>query len=500
MRKRGVTTRSFTDINQSKQSTNLLYLCAINRKTMRKLLILEVNEIPFRIYDDFVAKHPESTLAQVFNQSAQYETVSTDQGELHPWSTWPTLYRGVDNTKHEIKDIGEDLKKRDEAFPPVWQVLTKQGIHAGVFASLHTHPLPQDLTNYDFLVPDPFANGDDTLPEKVRPFQAFNLAMSRKSGRSVDKGIDKSKAVKLLFALPGLGLRVKTIMATMSHLIAERFAGWKAIRRRTFQSILAFDLYLKLLKKHKPTFTTFFSNHVASSMHRYWAAAFPEDYKENNLPKDWIDRYGKEIEICMWKLDDMLEDIVKFLKKNPEYKLMVASSMGQAATEADLISHELFLSDYARLNQLLGDVGIQPVSAMHPQYNFKVSEKEAERVKTELADISLNGEPLKFRQKEKTFFSVDLGYPNVETFDVLKGDEHLSIKDLGFEIKPIDDQSGGTAYHIPEGALFVYDIQHPVTPERKQIDLREVAPSILKGFGVSPPAYMLGGGIKELSE
>ncbi len=465
---------------------------------MRKLLILEINEVPFKVYDDFISRHPESTLAQVLNQSAQYETISSDQGELHPWSTWPTLYRGVDNTRHEIKDIGEDLTKRDAAFPPVWHLLTKENIKSGVFASLHTHPLPTDLSNYDFLVPDPFANGDDTLPEKIRPFQAFNLAMSRRSGRSVDKGIDKKKALKLLLTLPGLGLRLRTILATLKHLVSERFAPWKAIRRRTFQSVLAFDLYLKLLKKHKPQFTTFFSNHVASAMHRYWAAAYPTDYRENNLPQEWIERYGKEIEICMWQLDSMMKDVLTFLKKNPEYKLMIASSMGQAATEAQLVSHELFLSDYARLNALLGDVGIEPVSAMHPQYNFKVNEEAAENVHAQLSEISLNGESLRFRQKEKTFFSIDLGYPNVEAFEVKKADQVLTIEEVGFEIKPIDDQSGGTAYHIPEGALFIYDIQHPVTPERKQIDLREVAPSILKGFGIDPPSYMLNGKVEAL--
>ena len=476
-----------------------LPLCNQNT-TMRKLILLEINEIPVRVYDYYVTKYPESNLARLIASSSKFETVSTDQGELHPWSTWPTLHRGVDNTEHHIKDLGEDLAAMDLKFPPVWQLLTKNGIRSGVFSSLHTYPIPADLTGYDFVVPDPFANGDDVYPEKIRPFQAFNLAMSRKSGRSVDRGIDKSKAVKLLFALPGLGLRLQSVITTLKQLLAERKEPWKAARRRTVQSILAFDLYLKLLKKHKPQFTTFFSNHVASSLHRYWAATFPADYASNDLPADWIDRYKNEIDYCMHQLDGMVGDVLRFVTKNPEYKLILGSSMGQAATRAELINQELFLSDYSKLNSLLGDVGIEPVSAMHPQYNFKVDESSAAKTKEVLAQISLNGEPLRFRQKESTFFSVDLGYPNVESFEVKKGEQSLAIADLGFEVKKIDDQSGGTAYHIPEGALYVYDPKNAESSSLTTVDLREVAPSILRNYGIELPAYMREGTIKPIFE
>ena len=34
-----------------------------------------------------------------------------DEGELHPWSTWPTVHRGVNNNLHKIRFINQDLKK-----------------------------------------------------------------------------------------------------------------------------------------------------------------------------------------------------------------------------------------------------------------------------------------------------------------------------------------------------------------------------------------------------
>ena len=457
--------------------------------------------MPVKVYTHFVQANPNSLLAKVLRGSTSYITKSSDQGELHPWSTWPTLHRGVDNTAHHIKDLGEDLNKRDASFPPVWKLLTKQGLTVGTFGSLHTFPLPSDLTNYAFVVPDPFANESETLPRSIEPFQAFNLAMSRRSGRSVDRGIDWKRAFRLLLALPGMGLRMKTIGKTVSHLWSERMAPWKASRRRAFQSILAFDVYFKLLKNHQPTFTTFFSNHVASAMHRYWAAAFPEDYANNNLPLDWIERYKDEIEWSMWQTEEMLKDLISFIHKNPEYKLIIASSMGQEATKAELIHHELFLGNYEQLNHLLGNVGIEPVSAMHPQYNFTVPSDSAGLVEEQLATISINSKPLRFRRKEDKFFSIDLGYPNIAQFDVQMGGRKLDIANLGFEVRDIDDQSGGTAYHIPEGSFYVYDPQHPVTnAEPEEVDLREVAPSILKLFGVDRPDYMKEGIISAIYE
>lgn len=456
---------------------------------MRKIIILEVNELPYKVYDKYVKENPESLLAHIFRSSTQYITKSTDKGELHPWSTWPTLYRGVDNTVHNIKDIGEDLSERNKSFPPVWETLTKQGITVGIFASLHTYPLPVDLQNYKFLVPDPFALGSSTFPKKIEPFQAFNLAMTRRSGRSVDKGIDKKSALKLIFALPGLGLRISTMFITLKQLVSERFAPWKASRRRTFQSVLAFDLFLKLLKKNKPEFVTFFSNHVASAMHRYWAATFPDDYEKNELPKEWIDRYKFEIDYCMDHLNRMMKSVHNFLKSNPDYILVVASSMGQEATAAEMVTHELFLEDFGKLQETIG-VTIEPLTAMHPQYNFAVNE-DADLMEQRLKSIVLNGEKITYRRKDDKFFSVDLGYPNVQSFDVKFEEKEIGIEDLGMKIKAIDDQSGGTAYHIPEGSFFLYDIQNPISSkERSEIDLRVVAPSILKNFGITPKSYM----------
>ncbi|MFY0599367.1 MAG: hypothetical protein JXR03_06825 [Cyclobacteriaceae bacterium] len=457
---------------------------------MRKLIILEVNEVPHRIYSFFKENHPNAALTKLLDRSESYTTISSDKGELHPWSTWPTFYRGIDNTIHGIKDIGENLETINNKFPPIWDILVRNRVSSGIFSSLHTHPLPRNIDQYDFLIPDPFANGSETHPSNVEPFQAFNLSMTKKSGRSVDKGIDKKSALKLAIALPTLGVRGKTILKTVYQLISEKIKPWRATRRRSFQSILAFDLYLKLLKKHKPSFTTFFTNHIASAMHRYWAANFPRDYKDLNLPSEWINRYKDEIPFCLDELNQMVESLLTFIRKNPEYKLIIASSMGQAATKAELIKSEVFFGDVDRFLEYFSSHKITALSAMHPQYNFKI-DQSPDSFEAKLRSIHINDSPLTFRRKEESFFSIDLGYPNVENLEVKIGNIEIDSKELGIEIKEIDDQSGGTAYHIPEGSFFVYDHLNPVTNVKNlNIDLRSVAPAILRYFDITPSKYM----------
>ena len=60
-----------------------------------------------------------------------------------------------------------------------------------------------------------------------------------------------------------------TIFKFTKHLICELFSKKFKKRRHLFQSILSFDIFLKNLKKYKPEYSSFFSNHVAASMHRY---------------------------------------------------------------------------------------------------------------------------------------------------------------------------------------------------------------------------------------
>jgi len=471
---------------------------------MRKLILFELNEVPYAVIDYFCQKYPESHLANTLPSCVQYVTHTEDLGEeLHPWSTWPTLHRGVSNQQHHVKDLGEDLEVIDKEYPPIWKILQAHDVSTGVFASLHSYPMPKNYERYAFYVPDPFAADGNAHPYYLRPFQEFNLSMSRRSSRNVDSGIDCKAALKTLVHLPSIGITMKTLGKVAGQLVEELRRPHVKTRRRTYQSVLAFDIYTKLLRTGTPRFSTYFSNHVASAMHRYWAATFPNDYAVNNLPTQWIQDFGGEIDFAMEKFDDFFQELTRFADANPEYKVIVASSMGQKATIAELVNTRMSLNNMPKFLGRLGlhenDWDARP--AMHPQYNILVHEPKVQKFTHTLDKLEVGGRRLTYRVKRGGFFSLDFGHANLEVGYALLNGERISFEDLGLCNEVIEDESAGTAYHDPEGSLFIYDpLERTTRQGRNHISTLAIAPSILENFGVAVPAYMSEGRIPNMSK
>jgi len=300
----------------------------------RKIILFELNEVPVRIFEHYRASHPDSTLARPLPHCFKYESYTEDRGWLEAWITWPTLHRGVSNEKHHIADFRQDLSEHDKEFPPVWKLLTQNGIKSGVFGSLHTYPMPSDLNNYTFFMPDTFAAGSECFPDDITAFQAFNLRMARESARNVSRRIPWQDALDLLTKVPKLGFKMSTGEDLAQQLLSERSQPWMRTRRRSYQAVLAFDIFMKYLANTTPSFATFFTNHVASLMHRYWAAVFSGDYQNFEFTDEWVKTYRNEIDFTMGKFAAFYEELVRFVDQNTDYQLWVATSMGQAATRA----------------------------------------------------------------------------------------------------------------------------------------------------------------------
>ena len=93
----------------------------------KKLIIYELNEIPKKLLDFYISLRPNSNIAKLKIYGQFMETFTTDKGELHPWTTWSTFYRGVDSSLHKIKSLNQKIK--EEHFPPIWKILIKEGVN-----------------------------------------------------------------------------------------------------------------------------------------------------------------------------------------------------------------------------------------------------------------------------------------------------------------------------------------------------------------------------------
>lgn len=319
--------------------------------------------------------------------------------------------------------------------------------------------------------------------------------MARDSARNVSQSVPLRSALKLLAKAPAIGLRLKTFAAIGNQLADEVLHRWRATRRRTFQSVLQFDAFMKLLDSTRPEFATFFTNHVASAMHRYWAAAFPDDFERNEYDPEWRTRYRFEIDFAMNWADRFFGDLVRFVNAHPEYVLWVTGSMGQDAWLALPLHSQVFVSDLERFMRVMG-VGRDSWSsrpAMLPKANVFVDPKLAESFERSLRGLTIDAKPFSFSREPDGFFVLHFGHKNLHNNPVAKfGERTVSFENLGLACVEIEDKSDSTGYHIKEGILLVYDpvIKGRGDSRRPELSTLEIAPAILRNYHVSVPNYM----------
>ncbi len=425
----------------------------------------------------------------------KFESYSENLGHLSPWGTWPTLHRGVTNDKHFISDFNQDMTDVDKEYPPIWKILAKNNVSVGMCGSIHSYPIPEENKgNYSFYVPDVFSSTPECIPERIELFQDINLKLSRKSARNVDNSIPVKDGLRLLSKINTIGLKPNTLMAIGSQLIQERIKPERTTRRRTYQSVLSFDVFFKLLKKERPDFVTYFTNHVASSQHRYWAALFPKEYEDLKFDQEWINTYSNEILFTMGETDKMLRKLGNFVDKNPEFKIMITSSMGQHAVESEPLETQLYITNHDKFMKMMGVEAseYEKLPAMLPQSNYQIKGGKSEVFKTNIDDFRLNGSSISYRDMGNGRFSVDFGMQNLKEVKIAIKDKVFSIEDSGLENVEIEDKSNATAYHIPEGHLFIY---HPSFTDSEQVNTQvptcEIVPTILNNFGIKPSEYMV---------
>ena len=319
--------------------------------------------------------------------------------------------------------------------------------------------------------------------------------MVDKSARNVSTGVSVDKAAALLPHLLKLGFSFSTAYKVASQLISERTDKNRKSRRRILHGVLAFDVFFSQLKRTKPDFVTFFTNHVASSMHRYWAAAYPTEFQQNEFDSDWIQTYANEIDFAMSQTDSMLDRLVNFVHKNPEYSLLVSTSMGQGANLGKAISKQVFVKDASTFMNVLGvdDHSWSRRRVMLPRFAVIVSEDKNEQLCKIAQTLRVAGKKVKHEMKDGGFHMFHFGMEDIadENAYIEFNNHRYTFDEAGLENTEIEDKSGSSGYHITSGLLMSYNpLGNGQGMLDDAIDTREIVPFILNQFDISRPSYM----------
>lgn len=436
------------------------------------LIVYELNEVSWRIVDWYIGLKPRSNIAKILHQSLTYTTVTEDKGELHPWSTWPTVHRGIYNDQHKILFINQDLSVAKD-YPPVWEILSKRGYKVGVFGSLQSYPLPAN-GSYSFYIPDTFSPSPETLPSCYAAFQRINLRQTAADAAvASDVQIDYSLLSDLV-KLPFIGVRPSTFVMLATQLVNEVRGKEFRTRRPLLQAPLAFDVFTD-------AFCTFFTNHVAGAMHRYWRYVFPQDFGQKNTTAS--DQFKSDTVLTAMDIADSQIGNLKQLAERDGGSLLILSSMGQEAICRGAYYGELRLSDSDKFLAKIGfRLPFKANLAMQPDCNFEFDSSDAAsefmRLASSLCDH--DGKSIWHRMRsEGPTVNLGLGHPksvidnkSVCLHQVDGTVKEIPLAELGLQTIYRDP---GTGYHQPKGILIWHgSTSRPSTTDRSAIGSRHI--------------------------
>ena len=444
------------------------------------MIVLEFNELCAELIAGFMARGLLPGFRALYERSTVF---TTDAGEappnLEPWIQWPTVHSGMTFREHGIFDLGDGYRLREKS---VAALLSDAAIPVGVFGSMNVNY--RELNGY--FIPDPWHKLGRASPDSLQPFYRVISRQVQESSR--EDAFSLADMVGFGWFMARNGLTASTATAIARQLGGERLDPGIRWRRASVLDELQYDLFRRLNARHQVRFATFFSNSTAHYQHYYWRNMQPEIFTLPPLEGDHASLAGA-IQHGYRSMDRL---IGRVLADYPDATVVLCTALSQRAwtdtTKCTLRprSFESLLS-FAQIDSR--SVAIKPVMAEQFHLEFDSAESCA-RAETALRDLRLDDRALLTvrRESENTLFG------GCDVVDARLADRTITrvrdgaTKPFGELFYMIHTMRSG--YHDPRGLLWIGSGRHEVVAE--PVSIVNIAPTILKCFGVPKPAYMHG--------
>ena len=482
------------------------------RPTELSVLFLEVNEAEKYFLDKFVAAGKLPNFQRMLEGGVFCRTrVPTwDAGaerawrHISPWIIWPSVYTGMSPEKHGLVGFGQD--PASVVGRCVWDVLDEKGISTGILGCLMSYP-PRTRGAGRFYVPESLADDPDCFPEEARALQEFCVFSARNYSESFS--VKALEAVRLLLKTQKSGVRLATVMKTLSQVPAEVVKGPSSVPERAMlHSYLVWDAFERLYPAHRPSYAAVHMNHVAYMQHRYWRAAEPERFEDAlsltdqrffatvDQRKAYEQGFAAWIEKSFAYTDEVLGRMLAMI--DPDTVLMVGTALGQRPFDPAREIHNPVVR-LVRERELFGALGLDEYVVLHQMnpdvtINFQ-SPESAQRAEELVRGLEVHaGEPLFAVQRKASQLFLELNMPRRARKDERFTIRHAQERELALDFHrfihehPTADQS--TAHHKDSGWLLAYSPGRKLEQRAKVISVTDVAPTVLGLFGLEPAPWM----------
>lgn len=346
---------------------------------MKKLLVMEFNELCPDLIEKFMAEGHLPNFKRLQRQSAVKQTLTDAKGtDLNPWVQWMDVHTGKERQEHGILKLNE-VKNYTGSY--TWDVLAEQyGVKSWICGSMNASHGEKFKGRF---LPDPWTIDAKPFPSGVMD-EYYNFVSKSVQGHSSKKVASPKKFVTSLFQQ---GIRFGTLFNVAVQLVGEKLGFRSSWQRAMTLDRIQLDIFRHHYKREKPDFSTFFSNAVAHYQHHYWRDFAPEAF---GLSEKDVDSSKKEAILMAYKNTDYLLGQLLNLVEDDCAVIMATALSQQPFTESERHYYRMHdIKQFRECFNLPENAVYKPVMA--EQFHLEMADEEQVlAVKSELEKFQMD--------------------------------------------------------------------------------------------------------------
>lgn len=412
-----------------------------------------------------------------FHAASQVFTGVADVADpkfLEPWIQWYSMHTGLSYDQHQVFHLTDGP---GAGHTDIWHALLAAGLSVGNCAGMNA---PGFAAPGSFYLPDPWCRTETPYPAELAAYQTVVVNKVQENTKATT-ALGRAEYIEFAKFLVGNGLRSGTVLAIAEQLFSEVRSRGSAWKRAALLDKLQFDIFLKLWKRSRPDFASFFLNSTAHFQHAYYHLLEPGKF---DLPAAELDDpvHRDAIRFGYREMDRLLGDFMALERHGVTLVLATALSQQPDAGAGKRYYRPRDVDGLMRRLELRPE-RLLPVMAHQFSAQF-ATQAEADTARDRLRHITLDGYRV-FQCDTGTpltvFFGCTVGSAVPETAQLLFGEganAGTPFHEIFYQIRHMK-----TGVHHPDSVLWFKTGIHAVHAERTSI--LNVFPTLLDYYGVA---------------
>lgn len=403
---------------------------------MKKLLLLELNEINFDLVGEYVKNNRFPNLKKLLDKGLIITKSEDEYDSLEPWIQWVSVHTGKELAGHNIFRLG-DVVNSDEI--QIFEKVEKLGYGVGCISPMNTK---NNLQNPAYFVPDPWTNtnSDDS-------FWSLKLTSAVKQAVN-DNAKSKISFTSMFYLACGLlrFAKLKNYNLYMNLVLSARKKPWN---KALFLDLFLSDIHTSLFKNNKVNFSTLFLNAGAHIQHHYMFNSKQSNSKFKN-PAWYLHSRFDPVEDMLSLYDKIVGEIL-----GENYELILATGLSQVPYDG--VKYYWRLKEHERFLEEVGLTYKNVYPRMTRDFLIEFNTKEqAKNAELKLADMQIVDNQIKiFNEIDNRGSSlfVTLTYPHEIKEQLLfkSGDKLINLANY---VSFVAIKNG---MHSPKGYMYLSD-------------------------------------------